>query len=162
MTTRELREKFPAKLSAALWESPADFYVSFDEDNTAEYLTRLWEKLCAEHGVSLAEHAFFPEPECWLLEESEEGESAAYMLAAELPLLKEEPDTALLAIVFGTSMDPRVFAGTRLQGKIALQEWSAVNGVSRATDVGEPFADSRERRQNTAQQVYAVCDEYQE
>lgn len=162
MTTRELRETFAAGLAAEILEAPAGFYEAFDEDNMADFLTRRWEALCAGQQVSLADHAFFPETEYWLLEESETENSAAYMMAAELPALAETPDTALCAVVFGTAMDPRVFTGTRHAGQITLTEWLWQNGDLTHAPAGTSFADTDDRRQTMAQQVYAVCDSYRE
>lgn len=154
MNTAELREKFALALSAEILEDPTAFYTALDEDAVLDFLTAMWEKLCVEQEVLIADHAFFPEHECWLLEE--EGETAAYLLAIELPALRQEPDYHLMSVVFGTAMDPRVFAGARTEKTVTLYEYTSQN---QKTEVGS-FADASPRREVIAEQVYAVCDAY--
>ena len=96
-------------LPNALALDVSEFYDAFEngEDAMIDYITALWEQRCAEAGVTLAEYPCFPEMMPYVLEDTEEGFCA--IVTATLP---KTTDAAAVkaAIVFGSAMDPRVFA----------------------------------------------------
>jgi len=96
-------------LPAAIGTDPSDFYEAFEdgEDAMADYITGLWESQCVEEGTSLSQHPCFPELVPYVLEDTEEGFCA--IVTVSLP---HTPSASAVkaAIVFGSAMDPRVFA----------------------------------------------------
>lgn len=96
-------------LGASVLDDPTAFYEAFEdgEDALEAYLTALWESLCRKTGETLCEHPFFPEITPYILEDTEEGFCA--LVAVTLP--KTAAASAMMgAVVFGSAMDPRVFA----------------------------------------------------
>ncbi|MGN0171613.1 MAG: hypothetical protein ACI39E_02375 [Acutalibacteraceae bacterium] len=101
----DARRRFAAKeLPSAILDDPSPFYEAFSEgeDALAVYLTSLWE--C---GRSVADSPFFPELQPFILEDSDEGFCA--LLLVTLPATAAAKKT-VSAVVFGSAMDPRVFA----------------------------------------------------
>lgn len=98
-------------LSKAILDDPTPFYDAFaeGEDVLASFMTALWETHCTDCGAALAEHPFFPVIEPYILEDTDEGFLALLTLA--LPKTKTA-SPMMAAIVFGSAMDPRVFAAT--------------------------------------------------
>ena len=123
MTATALREQYvTVTLAGSIHEDPAAFYEAFEEgeDAMASFFTHLWETLCDTQRVALAEHPFFPEIMPYILEDTEDGFCAIVTLT--LPKLPAAPSVSS-AIVFGSAMDPRVFAGvpTMLKNGQTLQ-----------------------------------------
>lgn len=103
------RAFFTEALAMSVHSDPTPFYEAFEdgEDALEAFLTALWEALCRQKGVALSECSFFPVIESYILEDTEEG------FAALVTVTLEKTATASAvsgAIVFGSAMDPRVFA----------------------------------------------------
>lgn len=96
-------------LSSAILTDPTPFYEAFEdgEDALESFLTARWEALCDELDESLAAHPFFPEITPYILEDDDEGFCA--LVAVTIPKTVSAP-SMMGAIVFGSAMDPRVFA----------------------------------------------------
>ncbi len=110
MNGNDFRRAFVTRtLSEAIAADPTDFYGAFEdgEDAVNDYITGLWETQCASCGVTLAEHPCFPETVAYILEDTEDGFCA--IVTVSLP---QTPSASACkaAVVFGSAMDPRVFA----------------------------------------------------
>ncbi len=112
MDNQTLRERyFVQALADDIHKDPSSFYEAFEngEDAMEAFFTHLWETLCKAEQALLADHPFFPEILPYILEDTEEGFCA--LVSVTLP----ETSRALPCggvIVFGSAMDPRVFACT--------------------------------------------------
>lgn len=112
MLTDTLRKAYVLEeLKGAILEDPTLFYDAFsDGDDTLEaYFTALWETHCQKSGAALSEHPFFPVIEPYILEDTDEGFLA--LLTVALPQTRTA-SAMMAAVVFGSAMDPRVFAAT--------------------------------------------------
>lgn len=98
-------------LKSAILDDPTPFYDAFSdgEDAMDSYFTALWETHCRKNGAAIAEHPFFPVLEPYILEDSEQGFLA--LLTLSLPRTRTA-SAMMAALVFGSAMDPRVFAAT--------------------------------------------------
>lgn len=117
MDSKMLREQYVAQdLPAYIHADPAPFYEAFEEGEDAmeALFTHVWEAMCAREQAPLADHPFFPEIMPYVLEDSEEGFCAIVTLT--LPKTPAAPSMSG-AIVFGSAMDPRVFAGVPIKLK---------------------------------------------
>ena len=117
-----LREQYVTQtLAKDIHGDPSSFYEAFEdgEDAMEAYFTHLWETLCYSAQTALADHPFFPELMPYVLEDSEDGFSA--IVTVTLPKTPQVPVVSAAA-VFGSAMDPRVFAVTPIRLK---------NGVAR-------------------------------
>lgn len=111
MDGKTLRERYVTKtLANCIHGDPAPFYEAFEEGEDAmeAFFTHLWETLCAEAQESLADHPFFPDVMPYILEDTEDGFCA--IVTVTLPKTLSAPFVSG-AVVFGSAMDPRVFAG---------------------------------------------------
>ena len=112
MNANALREAyFLQALGGDILAEPTAFYDAFSESEEAlgEYFTALWETHCAHHGVTLSEHSFFPQVEPYVLEDTPEG----FLALVTVGVAQTKTAAAMqAAIVFGSAMDPRVFAAT--------------------------------------------------
>lgn len=123
MKENAFRERFLCgTLAAAVLADPTPFYEAFEESEEAmnAYWTSLWETQCRACGEELCAHPCFPETTAYVLEDSEEGFCALVTVTL--------PATAVASmmkatVVFGSAMDPRVFAAvpTALKNGEALQ-----------------------------------------
>jgi len=107
---KAMRQLFLSEaLPAAIFRDPSPFYEAFEENEDAmeAYFTSLWELLCEQKGESLSAHSFFPQIDAYVLEDTPEGFCALVTLT--LPKTASAPEM-MAAIVFGSAMDPRVFA----------------------------------------------------
>ncbi len=101
---------FTDTLPGAIHADPTPFYEAFEEteDAMAEWVTMLFEQLCREHGESLETQSCFPVIDPYVLEDTPDGFCALVTVTLE----KTATASAMTAaIVFGSAMDPRVFAG---------------------------------------------------
>ena len=117
MDNKVLREQFVARcLPAHIHGDPTPFYDAFEdgEDAMESLFTHLWETLCNDEQAQLADHPFFPDIMPYVLEDSEDGFCA--IVTVTLPKTPAAPSVSA-AIVFGSAMDPRVFAGVPLKLK---------------------------------------------
>ena len=109
-STAQMRRTFLSEtLPAAIGVDPSPFYEAFEEseDAMASYFTSLWEAQLAEAGEALGDHPFFPLIDPYVLEDTPEGFCA--IVTVTLPKIANAADV-IGAIVFGSAMDPRVFA----------------------------------------------------
>ncbi len=110
MNENDLRVAFLSEtLSAAVLADPAPFYEAFEESEEAvsAYVTMLWEGVCRQTGESLSAHPCFPETTAYVLEDTEEGFCA--LVTVTLPATAAA-SMMKAVVVFGSAMDPRVFA----------------------------------------------------
>ncbi|MBE6764193.1 MAG: hypothetical protein E7553_07610 [Ruminococcaceae bacterium] len=117
MDAKTLREQYVTKtLANSIHGDPTPFYEAFEEGEDAmeAFFTHLWETLCNSEGESLADHPFFPDIMPYILEDTEDGFCAIVTLT-----LPKTPTAASVsgAVVFGSAMDPRVFAGVPVRLK---------------------------------------------
>ena len=111
MDALTLREEYVTKtLAGCIHTDPSAFYEAFEEGEDAmeAFFTHLWEALCENERQTLADHPFFPEIRPYILEDTPDGFCAIVTLT-----LPKTPTAASVsgAVVFGSAMDPRVFAG---------------------------------------------------
>ena len=123
ITTAALRRQFVCDvLIADLLCDPAPFYDAFEEGEDAmiAWLTALWETLCKKENAAMEEHPFFPEVTPYVLEDTSEGFCG--LVTVDLPATPTASAVSAV-IVFGSAMDPRVFAGvpTMLQNGETLE-----------------------------------------
>ena len=117
MTDQTLRELYVTQILANdVHGDPSLFYEAFEdgEDAMEAYFTHLWETLCNREQTALAEHPFFPEIMPYVLEDSDDGFSA--IVTVTLPKTPQAA-TVSAAVVFGSAMDPRVFAAVPVRLK---------------------------------------------
>lgn len=110
LTAQEMRKAFLCEmLPTAILRDPSPFYEAFEEneDEMESYFTSLWETLCLQKSESLSSHPFFPNVDAYVLEDTPEGFCA--LVTVTLPKTASAPEM-IGAIVFGSAMDPRVFA----------------------------------------------------
>ncbi len=110
-TSDALRRRFFTKaLPSSILDDPTPFYEAFEEseDAMASLMTTMFEVLCLEQGERLEAHPFFPEIDPYILEDTPEGFCALVTVTVEKTTTA---DGYTAAIVFGSAMDPRVFAG---------------------------------------------------
>ncbi len=117
MDSKTLRQQYFTKtLANCIHGDPSPFYEAFEEGEDAmeAFFTHLWETLCKNERESLADHPFFPEIMPYILEDTEDGFCA--IVTVTLP---KTPAAASMsgAVVFGSAMDPRVFASTPVRLK---------------------------------------------
>ena len=111
ITTAALRRQFVCDvLIADLLDDPAPFYEAFEEGEDAmiAWLTALWETLCRNEGVTMEEHPCFPGVTPYVLEDTPDGFCG--LVTVDLPATAEVSAVSAV-VVFGSAMDPRVFAG---------------------------------------------------
>ena len=117
MDDRHLREQYLTDtLAACIHTDPSAFYEAFEEGEDAmeAFFTHLWETLCLQEQQTLADHPFFPEITPYILEDTEDGFCA--IVTVTIP--KTAASAAMSgAVVFGSAMDPRVFAATPVKLK---------------------------------------------
>ncbi len=109
---QQLRCQFVTRtLAASVLRDPTPFYEAFEEgeDALTAFLTGLWESLVKREGQSLSQCPFFPDVVPYVLEDTEDGFCA--LVCVTLPETATAPETAAV-VVFGSAMDPRVFAMT--------------------------------------------------
>ena len=144
MDSQTLRERYVTHtLAQSIHGDPSPFYEAFEdgEDAMEAYFTHLWETLCDSERVTLASHPFFPEIMPYILEDTDEGFCAIVTLT-----LPKTPQAASVsgAVVFGSAMDPRVFAST----PVALKKGTTLKV--------EEMRASGDRREVTV--LYQGCD----
>lgn len=120
-------------LAGAVLADPTPFYEAFEESEEAmnAYWTALWEMRCRESGEKLSAHPCFPETIAYVLEDTEDGFTA--LVTVTLPATAAA-SLMKATVVFGSAMDPRVFAAlpTPLKNGEALEVLECRAGESRA------------------------------
>lgn len=110
-TAQALRLRFfTESIPQAIHGDPTPFYEAFEESEEAmaAWATALFEAECQKQGESLETHSCFPVIDPYVLEDTPEGFCALVTVSLE----KTATASAMTAvIVFGSAMDPRVFAG---------------------------------------------------
>ena len=109
-TAQALRLRFfTESIPQAIHTDPTPFYEAFEESEEAmaAWATALFEAVCAQQGESLQTHSCFPVIDPYVLEDTAEGFCALVTVTLEKTATASEM-TAV--IVFGSAMDPRVFA----------------------------------------------------
>lgn len=130
----ELRHRFVTQVLYTALEDPTAFYEAFEEgeDALAAYWTSLWESMCTHSGVSMAAYPCFPETLVYILEDTADGFCA--LVTVTLP---STPGVGAVkaAVVFGSAMDPRLFAAvpTMLDGGETLEIVECLQSVKPIT-----------------------------
>ncbi len=115
MDGNQFRRAFVTRtLPQAILADVSEFYDAFEngEDAMNDYITGLWEQQCRDMDVTLADHPCFPDIVPYVLEDTEEGFCA--IVTATLPKTAQA-SAVKAAIVFGSAMDPRVFAAVPIR-----------------------------------------------
>ncbi len=110
-TSEALRRRFfTDTLPRAIHTDPTPFYEAFEENEEAmaAWATSLFEQLCEKQGESLETQSCFPVIDPYVLEDTPDGFCALVTVTLEKTATAPEMTAA---IVFGSAMDPRVFAG---------------------------------------------------
>ncbi len=134
MDNRILRERYLTQtLAECIHTDPSAFYEAFEEGEDAmeAFFTHLWETLCQTEQQTLAEHPFFPEISPYVLEDTEDGFCA--IVTVTIPKTSAAASVSG-AVVFGSAMDPRVFAAIPVKLK---NGWSLCVQEVRASGVRE-------------------------